>query len=108
MFAAAFTFATAGMLFVRRSAARRLLASAFALLAVAGGMAALAAFAPAFIHPVHEFADGVDRSLDGAVPWVTYFATVAAMAMVGAVLVLCPAAARVARGVRSRRLVHGG
>jgi len=105
--AAASVFVWTGVRLARSGGSRRRLAPVLPLLLVAGGMTVLAAYAPAFIHPVRGFADGVDRSLEGAMPWVTYFATVGFMAVVGVAAVLCLAAVQTARSGRRRRCADG-
>lgn len=101
--AAASVFVWTGVTLARSGGSRRRLAPVPPLLLVVGGMTVLAAYAPTFIHPVRGFADGVDRSLEGAIPWVTYFATVGAMALVSVAAVLCLAAApAVCSGRRGR------
>ena len=107
VFVAAYVLVGTGVRVARSGGSRRRLAPVLPLLLVAGGMTVLAAYAPAFIHPVRGFADGVDRSLEGAMPWVTYFATVGFMAVVGVAAVLCLAAVQTARSGRRRRCADG-
>ncbi len=95
VFCAAAIFVWAGVASLRRESRRRTLVAAVALLVVAAAAAVLALRAPTLIHPVREVSEGVvDKSLEGAGPWVTYFWTVGGGALGCAALLVALAPRR--------------
>lgn len=86
-------FVWAGIAMLSREQRRRSLPASIALLVVAATAAVLALISPTLIHPVRDVVEGgVDRSLEGAGPWVAYFWALSggALGCAALLLVLAP------------------